>query len=113
MALRSAESNRTNEITREQRVRKQGSGDQSGTAAVGVTPGGDHHHRLGLQRGADWPQRWYMPILFMALMALGVFVAMGLMLFYAAYAEGHDRKLEKRIAARAADQGKKAATIRA
>ena len=54
-----------------------------------------------------------MPILFMALMALGVFVAMGLMLFYAAYAEGHDRKLEKRIAARAADQGKKAATIRA
>lgn len=44
------------------------------------------------------PQRWYMPILFMALMALGVFVAMGLMLFYAAYAEGHERKLEKRIA---------------
>jgi hypothetical protein len=30
-----------------------------------------------------------MPILFMALIALGVFLAMGLMLFYAAYAEGH------------------------
>jgi hypothetical protein len=30
-----------------------------------------------------------MPILFMALIALGVFLVMGLMLFYAAYAEGH------------------------
>jgi hypothetical protein len=30
-----------------------------------------------------------MPILFMALIAVGVFLAMGLMLFYAAYAEGH------------------------
>jgi hypothetical protein len=30
-----------------------------------------------------------MPILFMALIALGVFLAMGLMLFYAAYAESH------------------------
>jgi hypothetical protein len=30
-----------------------------------------------------------MPILFMALIALGVFLAMGLMLFYAAYAEAH------------------------
>jgi TRAP-type C4-dicarboxylate transport system permease large subunit len=28
-----------------------------------------------------------MPILFMALIALGVFMVMGLMLFYAAYAE--------------------------
>jgi hypothetical protein len=28
-----------------------------------------------------------MPIFFMALMALGVFMVMGLMLFYAAYAE--------------------------
>jgi hypothetical protein len=30
-----------------------------------------------------------MPILFMGLIALGVFLAMGLMLFYAAYAEAH------------------------
>ena len=30
-----------------------------------------------------------MPILFMALIALGVFLAMGLMLFYAAYAEAN------------------------
>lgn len=30
-----------------------------------------------------------MPILFMALIALAVFLVMGLMLFYAAYAEAH------------------------
>ena len=30
-----------------------------------------------------------MPILIMALLALGVFAVMGLMLFYAAYAESH------------------------
>jgi hypothetical protein len=30
-----------------------------------------------------------MPILFMALIALAVFMVMGLMLFYAAYAEAH------------------------
>jgi hypothetical protein len=30
-----------------------------------------------------------MPILFMALIALAVFVVMGLLLFYAAYAESH------------------------
>ncbi len=52
-----------------------------------------------------------MPILFMALMALGVFVVMGLMLFYAAYAEGHERKLEQKTAAKSADH--KIATIRA
>jgi hypothetical protein len=32
-------------------------------------------------------QRWFMPILFMGLIALGVFMGMGLMLFYAAYCE--------------------------
>jgi len=52
-----------------------------------------------------------MPILFMALMALGVFVVMGLMLFYAAYAEGHERKLEQKTATKSADH--KIATIRA
>ena len=30
-----------------------------------------------------------MPILFMGLIALGVFLVMGLLLFYAAYAESH------------------------
>ena len=30
-----------------------------------------------------------MPILIMALLALGMFLVMGLMLFYAAYAEAH------------------------
>ncbi len=30
-----------------------------------------------------------MPILFMALIALGVFLVMGVMVFYAAYAEAH------------------------
>lgn len=54
-----------------------------------------------------------MPILFMALMALGVFVVMGLMLFYAAYAEGHERKLENKAAAKNADQQHNVATIRA
>ena len=44
-----------------------------------------------------------MPILFMALMALGVFVEMGLMLFYAAYAEGHERKRELKALAKNAD----------
>jgi hypothetical protein len=52
-----------------------------------------------------------MPILFMALMALGVFVVMGLMLFYAAYAEGHERKLEQKAAAKSVDH--KTAAIRA
>ena len=39
-----------------------------------------------------------MPILFMALIALGVFMVMGLMLFYAAYAEtklAHQRNEHK------------------
>ena len=45
-----------------------------------------------------------MPILFMALMALGVFVVMGLMLFYAAYAEGHEGKLETKAAGNNVDQ---------
>ena len=35
-------------------------------------------------------QRCIMPILFMALIALGTFMAMGLMLFYAAYCEVHE-----------------------
>jgi hypothetical protein len=33
-----------------------------------------------------------MPILFMGLIALGVFMIMGLLLFYAAYAEGKARE---------------------
>ena len=52
-----------------------------------------------------------MPILFMALMALGVFVVMGLMLFYAAYAEGHQQKLETKKTAKNAEQAKNVATI--
>ncbi len=39
-----------------------------------------------------------MPIFFMAVIALGVFLAMGLMLFYAAYCEGkqaHDAPTAK------------------
>lgn len=35
-------------------------------------------------------QRCTMPILFMGLIALGVFIAMGLMLFYATYCEVHE-----------------------
>jgi hypothetical protein len=63
----------------------------------------------GIEAAQTWRQRWYMPILFMALMALGVFVVMGLMLFYAAYAEGHERKRELQAAAKNADH--KIATI--
>ncbi len=33
--------------------------------------------------------RWVMPILFMARIALAVFLVMGAMVFYAAYAEAH------------------------
>lgn len=62
-------------------------------------------------RAQTWPQRWYMPILFMALMALGVFLVMGLMLFYAAYAEGHQRKDE--LKALHSDEHDKAASLRA
>ncbi len=65
----------------------------------------------GTEAAQTWRQRWYMPILFMALMALGVFVVMGLMLFYAAYAEGHERKVEQKAAAKDADH--KIATIHA
>jgi len=52
-----------------------------------------------------------MPILFMALMALGVFVVMGLMLFYAAYAEGHQQKLEIKKVANKTDKASKVATV--
>ena len=34
---------------------------------------------------------WFMPILFMALVALTVFIVMGLMLFYAAYKESKEK----------------------
>jgi hypothetical protein len=37
-----------------------------------------------------------MPILIMGLIALGVFIVMGLMLFYAAYAEGKTERQEAR-----------------
>jgi hypothetical protein len=40
-----------------------------------------------------------MPILFMALIALAVFLVMGLMLFYAAYAESHTPRKEQSAAA--------------
>ena len=67
----------------------------------------------GTEAAQTWRQRWYMPILFMALMALGVFLVMGLMLFYAAYAEGRERKLETKAAVKNVDQQHKVATIRA
>ncbi|MGI9102095.1 MAG: hypothetical protein ACR2IF_06585 [Terriglobales bacterium] len=50
-----------------------------------------------------------MPILFMALIALAVFLVMGLMLFYAAYAESHTQhKGESSSAPVEAAQGKTA-----
>ncbi len=67
----------------------------------------------GYNPAQTWRQRWYMPILFMALMALGVFVVMGLMLFYAAYAEGHERKLEQKVVSKNVDQQHKIAATRA
>ena len=51
-----------------------------------------------------------MPILFMALIALAVFLVMGLMLFYAAYAESHTAHPDQ---AAEADAGSKAAPRRA
>jgi hypothetical protein len=54
-----------------------------------------------------------MPILFMALMALGVVVVMGLIVFYAAYAEGLERKLENKAAAKNANQPNKVVAFHA
>jgi hypothetical protein len=41
-----------------------------------------------------------MPILIMALLALGVFLVMGLMLFYAAYKESHPEPASKTATAK-------------
>ena len=49
----------------------------------------DLSHRDRALSGASFRQGGFMPILFMALTALLIFLAMGLMLFYAAYAESH------------------------
>jgi hypothetical protein len=54
-----------------------------------ITPAGDAGHGTVWQSGPDYSQRCPVPILFMALLALALFLVMGGLVFYAAYAEGH------------------------
>ena len=59
------------------------------TSVIVVTRAGDVGHGTVWQTGPDYSQRCLVPILFMALLALLVFLVMGGMVFYAAYAESH------------------------